>query len=324
MRAFLATAIAVSLAALTGGAQAREVSVYSGKCGEVVLPQGPSGLPAAIRVETSCGTFVVDGQRVWFLGVRKGRPLLDGLLWERGLLHFYQHGRLMWRSPPWRGEDLVGWTRANLLLTWREDKLTARAPSGRAVMHFATARNASHRFDPETRTFLLVSPRRELVRTDGRRSETLAALEPLGLGRFVEIVPLEFLRVALLGDRLVVLDSDGSVVASDRRRRSLPVVSFGGEAIVTISTGAVDGHGRAKEEVRLLRPGDRSSRALFAADVGAQGCGHWPSLEWRGEDLLYSTTEGDVGIIDTDSGDHLDLSTVVRRLPGDFVQAGWS
>lgn len=52
MRAFLATGIAVSLAALTGGAQAREVSVYRGKCGELVLPQGPSGLPAAIRVET--------------------------------------------------------------------------------------------------------------------------------------------------------------------------------------------------------------------------------------------------------------------------------
>jgi hypothetical protein len=301
MRVMAATGIAIGLAAIAGAAEAREASIYRGKCGEVVLPQGPSGLDAAIRVDTSCGAFAIDRRGVRQVGRRRARPSMEGVVWARG--------------------RFVARTRAGLLMSWWGTTLTVRHPSGRVVGRFTTARGV--RFDPFTRTVLFVSPRNALVRTDGRLVTPLSSLERLGLGRAHEIVPLEEGRVALLGRRLVVLGSDGSVVASDRRRGALSVLSSRG-AIALISTGRLDSRGRARESVRLLRPGGRSSTLLYANEVGALGCGHWPSLEWRGEKILYSTSAGDVVVIDAASRHHRDLTMLVRQLPGDFVQARWA
>jgi hypothetical protein len=91
-----------------------------------------------------------------------------------------------------------------------------------------------------------------------------------------------------------------------------------------VSTGRLDHRGRARETVRILRPGDRSSALLFVNQVGALGCGHWPSIAWRGRDLLYSTTEGTVVVFDTGSGEHVHLTAAVARIPGDFYDAHWS
>jgi len=60
MRLIAATGIVIALAALTGGAEAREVSIYRGKCGVHMLPAGPAGLPASIQIRTNCGTFRVE------------------------------------------------------------------------------------------------------------------------------------------------------------------------------------------------------------------------------------------------------------------------
>jgi hypothetical protein len=281
MRAIAATAIAVGLATVDGGAEAREASIYRGACGEVVLPSGPTGLDAAIRIDTRHERAV---------GVRFELPL--------------------------------GWTRTGLLVTVERNVVRARTRSGRLV-RIIEERAGNRIFDPDSRTLLYVSRRQELVRTDGFRTQTLASLERLRLDRWVDVRPIEGGRVALVGDRLVVLGSDGSIVASDRRHYNLPVISSRG-AIAMISTGPLDGRSRAKESVRLLRPGDRSSTLLFANEVGALGCGHWPTLEWRGDDLLYSTSEGDVVVIDRDGGAQLDLSGVVGRLPGEFLEARWA
>jgi hypothetical protein len=220
MRVLMATAIAVALAALAGGAEAREVSIYPGKCGKVVLPSGPTGLRAAIRIYTSCGTFAVDGRGVRFLDGRTGGPVVDGLVWRQQRLDYYRSGQLVWRSPRWHGERASGWTRAGLLLYWRGSVVSARTTSGRTVRQFMIARSALYGFDAGTRTLLFVARRGELVRTDGLRTHRIASLRPLMLGRLLEIVPLENGRVALVGNRLVILSHDGSVVASDRRRGS--------------------------------------------------------------------------------------------------------
>jgi hypothetical protein len=323
MRAVVATAIALTLAALAGGAQARDVSLYRGKCGQAVLPSGPTGLRSAIRVYTSCGTFIVDQRGIRYLDARTGGPVVEGLVWGRQRLHYNRSGRLVWRSARWRGARAFGWTRAGLFLYRERDAVTARSPSGRLVRHLESTRGTQYRFDPETRTLFFVTRRGELVRTDGLRIRRVALLEPLRLGPFAEIVPLLDGYVALAGSRLVVLDVHGIVIASDRRRGSWPAVA-GDRAIALVSTGPLDEKGRARETVRLLRPGDRSSSLLLANDVGALGCGHWPQIAWRGTDLLYTTTQGDVVVIDTRSGDHADLSAAVARIPGDFYDARWS
>ncbi len=356
MRVLAATGIAVAVAALSGGAEARDVSIYRGVCGAVVPPSGQTGLESELRIETACGRFAVDGHGVRFLGPRRAEWNHVGLLARRGRLVFYEHGRILWRSRakhyravswvaesrrsfafmayggrlhiadfdgPERavgrlGEYPLGWTRAGLLVTAQKHILRARTRTGRLARILET-RAGSRMFDTRSRALVYVSRDGAVVRTDGRWKQRLA----LRVGRWVQILPLEDDRVALLGRRVVVLDSDGSIVASDRRHYNVPAISSQG-AIAMISTGPLDGHSRARESVRLLRPGERSSKVLFATQVGALGCGHWPTLAWRGEELLYATSEGHVVVITPGSGEHLDLTRVVRRLPGRFLQAHWA
>jgi hypothetical protein len=104
----------------------------------------------------------------------------------------------------------------------------------------------------------------------------------------------------------------------------LPALSARGDAIAMISTGPLDSRSQAKESVRLLRPGRSSSTVLSAAKVGALGCGHWPTLVWHGDELLYSTSEGHVVVVKPSAGRHLDLTAVVKRLPGEFLAASWT
>jgi hypothetical protein len=355
MRALAATGICVALAALAGGAQARDVSMYRGPCGEVVLPSGPTGLSSAIRIDTRCGSFAVGPHGVRFAGPRKRGSGYVGLVGgRRGWLNFYERGRVRWRSRlrhQWgagvsdsrslaflssrgrlyitdlrrperavgaRFENPLGWTREGLLVTAQKHVLRARTRSGRLV-RILESRAGSRTFDQRSRTLVYVARGGALVRTDGRSTQKLA----LRVHRWVEIRPLEEERIALVGRRVVVLGSDGSVMASDRRHYNVPAISSHG-MIAMVWTGRLDGHSRAEESVRLLRPGRRSSTPLFVNKVSALGCGHWPTLAWRGDDLLYATTEGRVVVIDPGSGEHLDLSAVVRRLPGEFLEARWS
>jgi hypothetical protein len=357
MRALAATAIVLGLVVIAGGAQAREVSVYRGKCGEVVLPSGPIRLEATLQVDTSCGRFAIGPQGVRFAGPLPNRPSYVGLVGGRGgWLNFYERGKIRWQSGrrhQWgagtsdgrslaflssrgrlyltdlvrperavgaRFENPLGWTSAGLLITRKRYALRVRTRSGRLVRRLAS-RDWSQRFDERSRTLLYVTRDGALVRTDGRSLHRLARRVERG----VEIVPLEDQRVALLGRRgLTLLRSDGSVSARDRRRGSLPGITARGDAIAMISTGPLDRHSQAKESVRLLRSGQSASTVLFAAKVGALGCGHWPTLAWNGDQLLYSTSEGHVVVMQRSAGEHLDLSAAVRRLPGEFLQARWA
>lgn len=357
MRALLATGIVVTLAALAGGAEAREVSIYRGPCGEAVLPGGPTGLESALRIRTACGVFVADGRGVRFVGTHRPAWKHDGLLARHGRLVFYDRDRVRWRSRgrnyravswvaatqgslafQWYGSRLhvadldgperavgrlgeypLGWTRAGLLVTSQEHVLRARSRAGRLV-GVLERRAGTRIFDPRTRTLIYVSRSGALVRTDGRRSQRLIAR---GLRRWIGIWPLESGRVALTDRRLTVLDSDGSPLASDRLRGNLAGLTARG-AIAMVSTGRFDSRSRSTEWVRLLRPGARSSTLLLTTKVGALGCGHWPTLSWRGDELLYSTTEGHVVVMKPTAGEQVDLTSVVKRLPGKLLHAGWS
>jgi hypothetical protein len=306
MRALTATAIAVTLAVLAGGAQARDVSIYRGKCGEVVLPSGPTGLESAIRIDSRCGTFGIDRHGVRPLAVRRPRRI-DG------------DGRIVSivRDQP------MGWTRTGLFFTSRQGTVTFRTRSGRVVTRLRPAAGRFW-FDARRRTLLFVSSGGDLMRTDGRRSDSLASLPPLRLGRRFQIEALPSGRIALLGRGLVVLGSDGAVVATDRGGGSMPTESAEG-AIATISTRYFDNSARASESVHLLRPGDRSSMVLFAHEFSFGGCPRAAKLSWRDHELLYSTTEGHLVVIDTLSDERVDLTAMVARLPGhDALGVGWA
>jgi hypothetical protein len=197
MRLFAATGIAVVLAAAAGGAEAREVSIYRGECGALVLPSGPTRLESELRIETSCGRFAVDGDGIRFVGARRPGWKYVGLLARRGRLVFYERGRILWRSRgknyraaswvaksggslafmayggrlhiadfdgPERaighlGEHPLGWTWAGLLVTAQRNLLRARTHAGRLV-RILESRAGSRVFDPRSRTLIYVLWRR--------------------------------------------------------------------------------------------------------------------------------------------------------------------
>jgi hypothetical protein len=303
MRALAATAIVVTLGVLAGGAQAWDASIYRGPCGEVALPTRPTGLDSAVRVGTRCGTFAIEPHGVRFIGLRKP----SGVLNARQVISIV-------------GEQPIGRTRAGLTFTSVQGAVTFRSRPGRVAKRLGLDR---FWFDSRSETILFVSPAGGLMRTDGRRTQRLAGLSQLRLGRGFQIEPLPSGRIALVADHLVVLGANGELIARDYRGGQMPTESRNG-AIATISARASDTYARLREAVRLLRMGDRSSTLLYAHEFAPLGCGRAPALSWRGHDLLYSTTEGHVVVIDTASGDHVDLSRVVARLPGDFQFAGWA
>jgi hypothetical protein len=59
MKMLAATAIAVGLAA-AGARDASLATAYRGPCGTSQLAAGPAGLPAAVKISTRCGTFLVE------------------------------------------------------------------------------------------------------------------------------------------------------------------------------------------------------------------------------------------------------------------------
>ena len=94
-------------------------------------------------------------------------------------------------------------------------------------------------------------------------------------------------------------------------------------AVATISTRFLDDSLRVEESIRLLRPGTDASTLLFRHEFRPSGCPRAQALSWRDDVLVYWTTEGRVVVLEADSGDHVDLTAAVARLPGGFQSAGW-
>lgn len=304
MRVLLATGSAVALVALGSGAEAPDLAVYRGACGGAPLPSGHTDLSAPLEVATQCGTFLIDERGVRVLAKAGSASGGAG-----------QAVTVVQDQP-------LGWTRAGLRFTAASGVLTFRTRSGRRSMRIRTARNLFW-FDTRSRTILFVSSREQLVRTDGHRSRALGSVSSLGLNPGSQIHPLPSGRIVLHGRRILVLGPNGAVVAADDRRGRMPTESRDG-AIAIISTEKAGNFSRARESVRLLRRGERSSQALYVNDFSPSGCGRWSSLAWRGEALLYSTTEGKVVVIDTGADEHVDLTGLVERLPGEFLSAAWA
>jgi hypothetical protein len=93
MRLIAASGIAIALATLAGGAEAREVSIYRGKCGVHVLPTGPAGLPGAIQIRTNCGTFRI-GSNGRVAQVLHARLHLGGSKESRAVVVYSPESRL--------------------------------------------------------------------------------------------------------------------------------------------------------------------------------------------------------------------------------------
>lgn len=243
--------------------------------------------------------------------------------------------------PVARGEYPLGWTRDGFY-THPDHRATIllRAADGtlRGTIAHHVLRSA---YDQATRRVWFVA-RGSLYRAFGVRVRPVARLARLGLsaGRSLDLTSLGKLLVLQERYRLVVLRGDGSVFASTR----LPHQPGGEPWITGGPTAAADGAGvafaamrsrtpssnhvmqRGIETVYLLRSGARAAAPVHRERLRFNVCGHGAELSWHGHWLLYSTGEGNTALIDWVSGRSIELTPLVRRLPGlgGNLRVAWS
>jgi hypothetical protein len=228
--------------------------------------------------------------------------------------------------PVGRGERPLGWSGDGLLFTSRGPEVRLRSATG-SFIAVVEPRARAVRFDPATQTVLMVGRYGRVVRFDGRRTTELADLHRLRLPIWSWIEPLAGGLVGITAKRRVaILRSDGSLFASasfppGRRwnaagNSGLVAAADGSAVALTLTEGNTGYASRGAEWLLVLREGDRVARVLHRQPLRFAVCERWTTLEWRGDWLLYSSTEGRVLALDTGHRRMADLTPLVARLPG--------
>jgi hypothetical protein len=180
-----------------------------------------------------------------------------------------------------------------------------------------------------------------LMSAHGTRVIQLGSLTRLGLSANTWLQPLGRLVELRDDNRLVIVRANGAVFASTR----LPITHDQAENIssslvvapqlrAVAFTVAYDRTGktpanrpRGTETVYLLRAGASVPIPVHRGPVQFAVCERGASLEWHGDWLLYTNTEGSLAAIETTASHHtMELRSVVNSLPGtrDGFTASWS
>jgi hypothetical protein len=345
---------------------------------------GPIGIPAPVRITTSCAVYAVfpDGRVVisrkpaqpsgvtWMAIAGAGAPVVQ----RGGHIGVLRSGREIWRSAgrfraagvfatvgrralafsyerydderareslyvaplggrerevaP--GERPLGWTAGGELLSWRFRQgffgVFLRDWDGTLIRR-VSARLRGVRFEPATGTVLALTRAGLLERFNGEHWRRLANLRALGFRRAASFEPLAGGLIGVRdGNRVGVLRADGSVFATaafpaQRTRFSVAaqsglVANASGSAVGFAVTRGNNGYGNAGvESLYLVRAGDSRPRMVYSGRLRFAVCERWASLSWRGDWLLYATTEGRTIALDGGSLRRgVDLTGIVRRL----------
>ena len=301
--------------------------------GSVVVANPVPSAPAPWRIGLRQGHLVlIENERIVWRSRRRFAAQFDGaqsIAVGRRALAFSFDDRRLWFSRfdgtehvVARGEAAIAWTAGDKLLTdkWRARPLSlgtlfVRDSRGRHRSHLAS-KLAGLAFDDATKMLFFTTASGELDRTDGKTVAQIADLSGDGFTWF-QLWP-QLIGDGLIAfqgdDRIVVLRSDGSTFGSSSfgggTWTSLPVASARG---VAFTVADADG---LHESVYLLRAGDRSARPLYRTPSYVDGC-RGAALSWRGDWLLYWTTEGRVAGLDaSEAHGPIDLTDTVAKLPG--------
>jgi hypothetical protein len=124
---------------------------------------------------------------------------------------------------------------------------------------------------------------------------------------------------------VAVLRGNGAPFASARfaaRRQALSVAgqsglvaNAAGSAVAFAVTSGDNGNTPVGQELLyVLRAGDRSASEVNRGKLRFAVCERWASLGWRGDWLLYATTEGKTLALDSRTPTRrVDLTRLVRR-----------
>lgn len=261
-----------------------------------------------------------DGRILWRARLAHGS---DGVVLHRDSIAFTVYDRA--QPDIWvarlgeaehlaaQGEDLRGWARSGGLFTLHGNELRLRAPDGRLVRRLGLVTGTA--YDSHTQTVVAITASHLLVRTDGRRTVSLADLGRLGLARhgWVGVLPSGLIKVGA-DERLLLLRPDG------RRFASAAVASIVSSTLTLPGRrGVVFVTQRGRfDRVLMLERGHRVPRVLYSARSGPPQCAYWANLSLAGDNVLYWPSSGRalVAINALGRAAPRDLWPLVRRIPG--------
>jgi hypothetical protein len=224
------------------------------------------------------------------------------------------------------GEAALAWTAIGRLLTQNSHggRVFARRSDGSRRRTLA-AHVSTLAIAPEGTLFFLEGGR--LMSTDGRRAALLATASGLNLKGTLELEAVGPLVALRDRHRLVVLHADGSPFASTPLPRwkkrtdgisSAVTADAAADAVAFAATRGNTAYGSTGTETTyLLRTGDTVATTIHNERVDFAVCERMAELDWHGNWLLYSSSEGNVAAFDTNSvSQTVDLSAFARALPG--------
>jgi hypothetical protein len=233
-----------------------------------------------------------------------------------------------------RQEELHGWARAGGFFTQSGTELRLRSPDGRLARRLADVRMST--YDRTTDSLFAVTSSGLLIRTDGRRTKTLADLTSLRLAGdpTLEVLAGGLIRVSSR-NRTLLLQHDGTPFASlSLSRREMIVSALGmlpGRRGVVFVVNQARSTRRGTDRVLLLERGRRVPRVLYEHPTGPRGCGDWASLSLHGTSALYRRDSGRALVALDTFGRRppVDLWPALRRIPGfrhkdRLLRAGWA
>jgi hypothetical protein len=213
-----------------------------------------------------------------------------------------------------RGEDLLGWARADGFFTERGWRLRLRDADG--ALTRSLARVSGTAYDRNTRTLVALTSSRLLIRTDGRRTTTLASFRQ-ARALSLDLLPNGLIEVQS-ARRLFLLLPDGTRFASaalappTSREVSATVPLPRRRGVVFV----VDRNG--SDRVLLLERGGRVPRLLYERRTQDPGCGYGVTLSLQGDQALYFPSGGRSLVAFDTLGrrNARNLWPLVHRIPG--------
>ena len=232
-----------------------------------------------------------------------------------------------------RGQGLfpLAFTATGQLLVAGGRQLTLVSAAGRSLRRVSFRPKNGYGFDEETDTLYFVTPAGRLATMRGGRIRPGRSVAPIDGA-------MSFLRPGVLvfesARDLTVTRRDGSPLAHTRRSGDLTVsdsgvsVSSDGRSYAFRLSNARPGARRGAAALYVLHAGETAARAVYRHALGPVGCSVGASMRWHGGQLLYSSADGQLAVLDGGTGARLDLaalaSALPRRQPQERPHADWA
>ncbi|MCW2964510.1 MAG: hypothetical protein JWO17_1762 [Actinomycetia bacterium] len=192
------------------------------------------------------------------------------------------------------------------------------SPDGATLRRFTYRPRNGYSFDEQTDNLYFVTPAGRLATAHGTRITFGRALAEL-YGMVTVARPN--LLVFFGAHSITATKRDGTVIAEAQWKAhqlssdSGVAVSPDGNAFAFRLSDAHPGSRSSTATVYLLGAGSSRARAIYRHRLGPSGCAVGANLSWQGTNVLYSSSDGTLAILDTTTGTAVDLTTLARTLP---------